>query len=137
MREKQFARKGTSIARNLVKLNHSHRSESVTINTRSNTTTRNVPYRPVVLSLKAADRLEKNVKFSIQRLPFQRLVREIAQEFKMDLRFQLAALVSLQEACEDFLVGLFEDTNLCAIHAKRKTIMQSDLQLARRLARRI
>ncbi|CAI0460107.1 unnamed protein product [Linum tenue] len=67
------------------------------------------------------------------KLPFQRLVREIAQDFKTDLRFQSSAVSALQEAAEAYLVGLFEDTNLCAIHAKRVTIMPKDIQLARRI----
>ncbi|GFU24698.1 histone H3.3 type 1 [Nephila pilipes] len=66
-------------------------------------------------------------------LPLERLVREIAQDFKTDLRFQSAAIGALQEASESYLVGLFEDTNLCAIHAKRVTIMPKDIQLARRI----
>ncbi|CAN1263681.1 Histone H3.2 [Linum perenne] len=68
-----------------------------------------------------------------KKLPFQRLVREIAQDFKTDLRFQSSAVSALQEAAEAYLVGLFEDTNLCAIHAKRVTIMPKDIQLARRI----
>ena len=64
----------------------------------------------------------------IKKLPFQRLVREIAQDFKTDLRFQGSAILALQEAAEAYLVGLFEDTNLCAIHAKRVTIMPKDIQ---------
>ncbi|VEN44283.1 unnamed protein product [Callosobruchus maculatus] len=68
-----------------------------------------------------------------QKLPFQRLVREIAQDFKTDLRFQSSAVMTLQEASEAYLVGLFENTNLCAIHAKRVTIMPKDIQLARRI----
>lgn len=67
------------------------------------------------------------------KLPFQRLVREIAQDFKTDLRFQSSAIGALQEAAEAYLVSLFEDTNLCAIHAKRVTIMPKDIQLARRI----
>ena len=67
------------------------------------------------------------------QLPFQRLVREIAQDFKTDLRFQSSAVLALQEAAEAYLVGLFEDTNLAAIHAKRVTIMPKDIQLARRI----
>merc|ERR1712072_928177 len=59
--------------------------------------------------------------------------REIAQDFKSDLRFQSSAVLALQEASEAYLVGLFEDTNLCAIHAKRVTIMPKDIQLARRI----
>ncbi|KAJ3677911.1 hypothetical protein LUZ60_001714 [Juncus effusus] len=65
--------------------------------------------------------------------PGTRLVREIAQDFKTDLRFQSSAVAALQEAAEAYLVGLFEDTNLCAIHAKRVTIMPKDIQLARRI----
>ena len=69
----------------------------------------------------------------IRAIPFQRLVREIAQSFKSDLRFQSTAILALQEAAESYLVGMFEDTNLCAIHAKRVTIMPKDIQLARRI----
>ena len=66
-------------------------------------------------------------------MPFQRLVREIAQDFNTDLRFQSSAVMALQEASEAYRVGLFEDTNLCAIHAKRVTIMPKVIQLARRI----
>ena len=69
----------------------------------------------------------------IRKLPFRRLIREIAQDFKMGLRFQEAALMALQEVAEAYLVGLFEDTNLCAIHARQVTIMPKDIQLARRI----
>jgi histone H3 len=69
----------------------------------------------------------------LRKLPFQRLVREIAREYKAELRFQSSAILALQEAAEAYLVGLFEDTNLCAIHAKRVTIMTKDIQLARRI----
>ena len=61
------------------------------------------------------------------------LVREIAQDFKTDLRFQASAVMALQEASEAYLVGLMEDTNLAAIHAKRVTIMPKDIQLAHRI----
>ncbi|XP_045565933.1 histone H3.3-like [Salmo salar] len=71
----------------------------------------------------------------IRKLPFQHLVREIAQDFKTDLRFQSSAVMALQEASEAYLVGLFEDTNLYAIHAKRLTIMPKDIQLAHRIHR--
>ena len=60
-------------------------------------------------------------------------MREIAQDFKTDLRFQSSAVLALQEAAEAYLVGLFEDTNLAAIHAKRVIIMPKDIQLARRM----
>ena len=76
---------------------------------------------------------QKSTDLLIRKLPFQRLVREIAQGFKNDLRFQSTALLALQEAAEAYLVSLFEDTNLCAIHAKRVTIVPKDIQLARRI----
>ena len=60
------------------------------------------------------------------------MVHEIGQEYKTDLNYQKAAILSLQQAAEAYLVGLFEDTNLCAIHAKRQTISPKDIQLARR-----
>ncbi|XP_048225470.1 histone H3.3-like [Perognathus longimembris pacificus] len=70
---------------------------------------------------------EKSTELLIRKLPFQRLVREIAPEFKTDLRFQSAALGALQEASEAYLVGLFVDTNLCAIHIKRVIVMPKDI----------
>ena len=69
----------------------------------------------------------------MRKLPFQRLVREIAQDFKTDLKFQSSGLMALQEASEAYLVRLFEDAYLCAIHAKRVTLMPNDINLARRL----
>ena len=78
-------------------------------------------------------KFQKTCDLLIRKLPFQRLVREIAQEYKSDLRFQSQAVLALQEAAEAYMVGLFEDTNLCAIHAKRVTIMPKDIQLARRI----
>ena len=90
-------------------------------------------YRPGTVALREIRRYQKSTDLLIRKLPFQRLVREIAQDFKTDLRFQSAAIGALQEAAEAYLVGLFEDTNLCAIHAKRVTIMPKDIQLARRI----
>ena len=81
----------------------------------------------------ACRKYQKSTELLIRKLPFQRLVREIAQDFKTDLRFQSSAVLALQEAAEAYLVGLFEDTNLAAIHAKRVTIMPKDIQLARRI----
>ncbi|XP_045408572.1 uncharacterized protein LOC123638789 [Lemur catta] len=75
-------------------------------------------YRPGTVALREIRRYQKSTELLIRKLPFQRLVREIAQDFKTDLRFQSSAVMALQEACEAYLVGLFEDTNLCAIHAK-------------------
>ena len=89
---------------------------------------------PLLFALRSEIRkYQKSTELLIRKLPFQRLVREIAQDFKTDLRFQSSAILALQEASEAYLVGLFEDTNLCAIHAKRVTIMPKDIQLARRI----
>ena len=90
-------------------------------------------YRPGTVALREIRKYQKSTELLIRKLPFQRLVREIAQDFKTDLRFQSSAILALQEASEAYLVGLFEDTNLCAIHAKRVTIMPKDIQLARRI----
>ena len=90
-------------------------------------------YRPGAVALREIRKYQKSTELLIRKLPFQRLVREIAQDFKTDLRFQGSAVLALQEAAEAYLVGLFEDTNLCAIHAKRVTIMPKDIQLARRI----
>ena len=90
-------------------------------------------YRPGTVALREIRKYQKSTELLIRKLPFQRLVREIAQEFKTDLRFQSSAVLALQEASESYLVGLFEDTNLCAIHAKRVTIRPKDMQLARRI----
>ena len=80
-------------------------------------------FRPGTVALREIRRYQKATDLLIKKLPFQRLVREVAQDFKNDCRFESTAMVALQEAAEAYLVGLFEDTNLCAIHAKRVTIM--------------
>jgi histone H3 len=90
-------------------------------------------YRPGTVALREIRRFQKSTDLLIRKAPFQRLVREIAQDMKRDVRFQSTAVLALQEASEAYLVGLFEDTNLCAIHAKRVTIMPKDIQLARRI----
>ena len=90
-------------------------------------------YRPGTVALREIRRYQKSTDLLIRKAPFQRLVREIAQELKKDIRFQSTAVLAIQEAPEAYLVGLFEDTNLCAIHAKRVTIMPKDIQLARRI----
>ncbi|XP_059498092.1 uncharacterized protein LOC132206967 [Stegostoma tigrinum] len=72
-------------------------------------------YRPGTVALREIRRYQKSTELLIRKLPFQRLVREIAQDFKTDLRFQSSAVMALQEASEAYLVGLFEDTNLLII----------------------
>jgi histone H3 len=90
-------------------------------------------FRPGTVALREIRRYQKTTELLIRRQPFQRVVREIAQELKSDIRIQSSALQALQEAAEAYLVSLFEDTNLCAIHAKRVTIMIKDMKLASRI----
>jgi histone H3 len=90
-------------------------------------------YRPGTRALMEIRRYQKSTELLIRKLPFQRLVREITLDFKDNIRFQQSAMMALQEAAEAYLVGLFEDTNLCAIHTRRVTIMPKDMQLTRRL----
>jgi histone H3 len=90
-------------------------------------------YRPGTVALREIRRYQNSTDPLLRKLPFQRLVRQIAGAFKADLRFQSTAILALQEASEAYLVSLFEDINLCAVHAKRITIMPKDIQLARRI----
>ena len=91
-------------------------------------------YRPGTVALCEIRRYQKSTELLIQKLPFSRLVPEIAQEVgKTDMCFQGSAIICLQEAAEAFLVSLLEDANLCTIHAKRVTIMPKDVQLARHI----
>ena len=90
-------------------------------------------FRPGTVALREIKRYQKSTELLIKRLPFQRLVREIAQNYKSDLRFQASAVIALQEAAESYMVSLFQDTNLCAVHAKRVTCMAKDMKLALRI----
>lgn len=90
-------------------------------------------FRPGTVALREIRRYQKSTELLMRKLPFARLTREITQEFARsdyEKRFQAAAILGFQEACEAYLVGLFEDTNLLAIHAKRVTVMPKDIQLA-------
>ena len=89
--------------------------------------------RAGTVALREIKRYQRSTKCLLPRAPFHRLVRNITMSYDSDLRFQSNALVALQEASEAYLVGIFEDTNLCAIHAKRATIMKKDMELARRI----
>ena len=86
-------------------------------------------YRPGTVALREIRRYQKSSELLIWRMLFQRLVREIAQVHNPYLRFQSGVILALQEYMEAYLVGLLEDSNLCAIHAKRVTIMPKDMQL--------
>ncbi|CAP36494.1 Protein CBG19204 [Caenorhabditis briggsae] len=90
-------------------------------------------HRPGTVALREVRRYQKSTELLILKRPFERLVREIAQDMKTDFRFQSSAIEALQHASEAFLVELFELTQLCSIHAKRVTITKNDIQLARRI----
>ena len=90
-------------------------------------------YRPGTVALREIRRYQKSTDLLIRKSPFQRLVREIAQEIKTDLRFQSTAVLATQEASEAYLIGLLEDSQLAAIHAKRVTIMPKDMQVVRKI----
>ena len=93
-------------------------------------------YRPGTVALREIRRYQKSTELLIPKLPFSKLVREIAEEINLTnskLQFQAGALLALQESAENYLVKLFEDANMASIHSKRVTVMPKDMQLARRL----
>ncbi|KAK1828850.1 putative histone H3-like centromeric protein cse-4 [Podospora conica] len=93
-------------------------------------------YRPGTVALREIRQYQKSTDLLVAKLPFARLVREVASQYRgagEEVRWQSQALLALQESAEAFLVHLFEDANLCAIHAKRVTIQPKDIQLARRI----
>ncbi|KAH6610976.1 hypothetical protein Trco_000996 [Trichoderma cornu-damae] len=93
-------------------------------------------YRPGTVALREIRQYQSNTKLLLLKLPFMRLVREIGLNCRprgKDFRWQSQAIQALQEAAEAFMVHLFEDAQLCAVHAKRVTLMQKDIQLARRI----
>lgn len=94
---------------------------------------KNRRFRPGTVALREIRRYQKGTELLLRKAPFQRLVREIAHGFKDGLRFQSSAVAAVQEATESYMVSLLADTNLCAIHTRRVTIMPRDVHLARRL----
>ena len=90
-------------------------------------------FRPGAAALKEIRKYQRSTDLLIRKAPFGRLIREIARNQKEGIRFCSSAVAALHEAAEAYLAGLFEDTNLCAVHAKRVTIMPRDIQLARRI----
>ena len=90
-------------------------------------------YRPGTVALRQIRHFQKSTELLLRKLPFMRLCQEVAQDFKVGLRFGKNAVLALQEASEAYLIGVFEDTNLAAIHGKRITIMPKDVQLTRRI----
>lgn len=92
-------------------------------------------FKPGTVALREIKRYQKSTELLLRKLPFQRLVREIAQGYRSDTRFQKSALEALQYAGEAYITEVFGDANLNAIHTGRVTINQSDLQLARRIGK--
>jgi histone H3 len=90
-------------------------------------------YRPGTKALREIRKYQKSHDLLLRKLPFKRLVQEVAADFRTDLSFRSQAVAALQEASEAYMTALFEDSNLCAIHGKRVTIMPKDIQLARRI----
>ncbi|XP_035989451.1 histone H3.3-like [Fundulus heteroclitus] len=91
-------------------------------------------FRPGTRALMEIRKYQKSTDLLLRKAPFARLVREVCQGFTIQChRWQVYALMALQEAAEAFLVMLFSDANLCAIHAKRVTVFPRDIQLARRI----
>ena len=90
-------------------------------------------YRPGTVAIREIRRYQKSTDLLIRKAPFQRLVREVAQEYKSNIRFQESAVHALQVASEAYLVDVLSDAYLCTIHAKRVTLMPKDIQLAMRI----
>ena len=92
-------------------------------------------FRPGTVALREIHQYQKSTELLIRKAPFQQVIYKIMRGIWNDLRIQAAAVRSLQEAAVAYLVGLFKDSNLCAIHAKWVTIMPRDIHLARRIHR--
>jgi len=107
----------------------------MTINFKKNflITKRKIRYKPGLKVLSEIRKFQKSTDLLIHRLPFTRLVKEITLKFHHSLQWQNIALEAIQHAAEDYLIGLMEDANLSALHAKRVTIMPKDIRLARRI----
>ena len=76
---------------------------------------------------------QRSTDLLLRRLPFARVVKEITRKYHHSMRWRVDAIEALQVSCEDYIVNLMEDANLCAIHGKRVTIMPRDIRLARRI----
>ncbi|EIJ87504.1 histone H3 [Nematocida parisii] len=90
-------------------------------------------FKAGTVALREIRKYQKTTDLLIRKLPFQRLVREVASEYKTDVRFQSSSILAIQESLENYLTGLFEDSNRCAIHAKRVTLMARDLHLVNKI----
>ncbi|KAI6180229.1 histone H3.3 [Aphelenchoides besseyi] len=132
-RTKQLAKK--SISRSQCNSNPADSHPRVGFKMPKKRTKVTMPEGKRALSLKEIRHYQKTTNLLIPRRPFMRLVKEITGSICKNepYKYQMGALLALQEACEYFLIGLFEDSNLLAIHARRVTIMPKDMSLARRI----
>lgn len=118
---------------------HVHDVKTASVSKRKSSSSRVKRFRPGEVAMKEIRAFQASTHLLLQKTCFQRLVREIVQDMQYDhklpmhIRWQCTALLAMQEAAEAYLVGLFEDVNLIAIHAKRVTIMPKDMQLAMRI----
>lgn len=90
-------------------------------------------WRPGTVALREIKKYQRSTELLLRKSPVQRVIREIAQTHKDDLRFKKSAILSVQEAVEQYMTELFADANLIAIHSQRVTVSPADLQLARRI----
>lgn len=89
--------------------------------------------RPGSLALREIRKYQKGTDLVIRKLPFQRLIREQADIWFPGCRFSTSSLSALQECTESYLTGLMEDSQLCTVHARRQTLFQKDMVLAKRI----
>lgn len=134
-RTKESSRKSTGKLPREVLVTKGKKSSAVSTPSASNSASvkKAFRFRPGTVALRDIKKYQKGTDLLLRKLPFQRIVREIAMTGKDGLRFQASAVLAMQEATEAHLVNLFADTCLCAIHGRRVTIMPKDIQLARRL----
>ena len=100
-------------------------------------------YQPGLVALREIRRYQQSTECLIKRTPFNKLIKEISQEYRVcpdgpgmpsvQVRFQSTALAAFQEEAENFIMGLFEDVILLAVHARRVTVMPQDIRLALRI----
>lgn len=120
--------------KNEPKKNEIKKNENTGENTSTSKPTIRRRYRPGTIALQEIRRYQRSTELLIPKMPMQRIIKEIAQKVKPEgVKFQMAAIGAIHEAAEAYLCQIFEDTNLCAIHAKRVTIQPRDVQLALRI----
>ena len=89
--------------------------------------------RPGAKALREIRKYQRSTDSIVPRAPLQRIIKEITGKYMPDARYSMGAIEAVHQCIEAYMVGLFEDTGLCAVHARRKTIMTRDMRLARRI----